>query len=196
MSSRQAQRSDTTRRELLSVARGLFTDEGFASATLDDVVERAGVTKGALYHHFRDKKELFRAVFEELEMEMCNEIIAAAATAGDDVLEQMRRGVQAFLDAAADPAKQRICLVDGPSVLGWETWREIDEQYGYGLTKGILQAAMDAGVIKQRPVEPLAHIMLAALSEAAIQVARSEDPKKATEDMSSTLWALLDSLRT
>jgi len=196
MSSRQAQRSDTTRRELLSVARGLFTDEGFASATLDDVVERAGVTKGALYHHFRDKKELFRAVFEELEMEMCNEIIAAAATAGDDVLEQMRRGVQAFLAAAADPAKQRICLVDGPSVLGWETWREIDEQYGYGLTKGILQAAMDAGVIKQRPVEPLAHIMLAALSEAAIQVARSEDPKKATEDMSSTLWALLDSLRT
>lgn len=195
MSSRQAQRSETTRRELLSVARVLFTDKGFAAATLDDVAERAGVTKGALYHHFRDKKELFRAVFEALEQEMCNEIIAAAATAGDDVLEQMRRGVQAFLGAATDPAKQRICLIDGPSVLGWETWRAIDEQYGFALTKGILEAAMDAGVIKKRPVSPLAHIMLASLSEAAIQVARSDDKAKATEEMSSTLWALLDSLR-
>lgn len=195
MSSRQAQRSETTRRELLSVARDLFTEKGFGPATLDDVAERAGVTKGALYHHFRDKKELFRAVFEALEQEMCNEIIAAAATAGDDVLEQMRRGVQAFLGAATDPAKQRICLIDGPSVLGWETWRQIDEQYGFALTKGILEAAMDAGVIKRRPVDPLAHIMLASLSEAAIQVARSDDQAKATEEMSSTLWALLDSLR-
>jgi AcrR family transcriptional regulator len=196
MSSRQAQRSETTRRELMSVARALYTEKGFASATLDDVAERAGVTKGALYHHFKDKKELFRAVFEELEREMCDEIIAAAATApAGDVLEQMRRGVDAFLSAAADPAKQRICLIDGPSVLGWETWREIDEQYGYGLTKGIIEAAMDAGVLVRRPVEPLAHIMLSALSEAAIQIARADDAKKATEEMSSALWAMIESLR-
>jgi len=196
MSSRQAQRSEATRRELLRVARELFTEKGFADATLDDVAERTGVTKGALYHHFRDKRELFRAVFEELEKEMCDQIVVAAATAGADVWEQMRRGVQAFLGAAADPAQQRICLIDGPSVLGWETWREIDEKYGYGLTKGILEAAMDAGVIQRRPVEPLAHIMLAALSEAALQIARADDPKQATDDMSSTLWALIESLRT
>jgi AcrR family transcriptional regulator len=195
MSSRQAQRSETTRREILRVARELYTEKGFADATLDDVAERTGVTKGALYHHFRDKKELFRAVFEELEQEMCNQIMAAAATAGDDVWEQMRRGVQAFLGAAADPAQQRICLIDGPSVLGWETWRQIDEQYGYGLTKGFLEAAMNAGVIQKRPVEPLAHIMLAALSEAALQIARADDQKKALEEMSATLWALIESLR-
>jgi AcrR family transcriptional regulator len=195
MSSRQAQRSETTRRELMSVARALFTEKGYAGAALDDVAERAGVTKGALYHHFRDKKELFRAVFEELEQEMCNEIIEAAATAAGDVWEQMRRGVDAFLDAASDPAKQRICLIDGPSVLGWDTWRQIDEQYGYALTKGILEAAMEAGVIKRRPADPLAHIVLAALSEAAIQIARSEDQAAAKDEMSSALWALIESLR-
>lgn len=179
----------------MRVARELYTEKGFSEATLDEVAERTGVTKGALYHHFRDKRELFRAVFEELEAEMCDQIVAAAATAGDDVWEQMRRGVQAFLDAAADPAQQRICLIDGPSVLGWDVWREIDEKYGYGLTKGILEAAMDAGVISRRPVEPLARIILAALAEAALQIARAKDKKKATEEMSSTLWALVESLR-
>jgi len=180
----------------LRVARELFTERGYSGTTLDDLVERMGLTKGAFYHHFRDKGELFRAVFEELEKELCDEIVAAAATAGNDVWEQMRRGVEAFLSAAAnDPAKQRVCLIDGPSVLGWQTWREIDEQYGYGLTRGILEAAMDAGVLARRPVEPLARIFLAALSEAALQIARAEDPKKATEEMSSTLWALVESLR-
>jgi AcrR family transcriptional regulator len=195
MSSRQAQRSEATRRELMRVARELYTEKGFSEATLDEVAERTGVTKGALYHHFRDKKELFRAVFEQLDAEMCEKIIAAAATAGDDVWEQMRRGVQAFLEAAADPSLQRVCLIDGPSVLGWQTWRELDDKYGYALTRGILEAAMDAGVIRRRPVEPLARIMLAALSEAALQIARADDPKKAMDEMSSTLWALVESLR-
>lgn len=196
MSSRQAERSETTRRELQRVARELFTERGYGGTTLDDVAERTGVTKGALYHHFRDKLELFRAVFEQCEQEMRDKIVAAAAGAGSDVLEQMRRGVDAFLEAAGDPVQARICLIDGPSVLGWETWREIDEQYGFGLTKGILQAAMDAGVIQRRPVDPLAHIFLAALSEAAIQIARSDDPARAREEMSSALWALVESLRT
>ena len=193
--SRQAERSQTTRRELLHAGRELFTEKGYAGATLDDLSERTGVTKGALYHHFRDKRELFRALFEELEKEMCDEIVAAAATAGADVWEQMRRGVDAFLDATQDPAKQRICLIDGPSVLGWETWRQIDEQYGYGLTKAIIEAAMDAGVIVRRPVEPLAHIFLAALSEAALQIARSDDQLKMKDEMRSTIWALVESLR-
>jgi AcrR family transcriptional regulator len=197
MSNRQAERSETTRRELLRVARELFAERGYEGTTLDEVAERTRLTKGALYHHFRDKRELFRAVFEELEKELCDRIVIAAAGAGPDVWEQMRRGVQAFLDAAAgDPAQQRIVLIDGPSVLGWDTWREIDEQYGFGITKASLQSAMDAGVIKRRPVDPLAHIFLAALSEAAIQIARADDPSRAMDEMSSALWALVESLRT
>jgi AcrR family transcriptional regulator len=193
---KQAERSETTRRELLRVARELFTERGYAGTTLDEVADRTGVTKGALYHHFRDKLELFRAVFEELEKELCDKVVLAAISAGDDVLEQMRLGVQAFLEGARDEAKQRIVLIDGPSVLGWETWREIDEQYGYGITKASIENAMDAGVLKRRPVDPLAHLFLAALSEAAIQIARSDDPDQAMEEMSSALWALIESLRT
>src|SRR5438093_7075167 len=113
--SRQAERSETTRRELLRVARDLFSERGYAGTTLDEVADRTGVTKGALYHHFRDKLQLFRAVFEELEKELCDAVVLAAMSAGDDVLEQMRRGVDAFLDGARDEAKQRIVLIDGPS---------------------------------------------------------------------------------
>jgi AcrR family transcriptional regulator len=193
---KQAERSETTKGELLRVARELFTERGYAGTTLDEVADRAEVTKGALYHHFRDKLELFRGVFEELEKELCDKVVLAAITAGDDVLEQMRRGVQAFLEGARDEAKQRIVLIDGPSVLGWETWREIDEQYGYGITKASIENAMDAGVLKRRPVDPLAHLFLAALSEAAIQIARADDPDQAMEEMSSALWALIESLRT
>src|SRR2546423_2089271 len=97
---KQAERSETTKGDLLRVARELFTERGYAGTTLDEVGDRAEVTKGALYHHFRDKLELFRGVFEELEKELCDKVVLAAITAGDDVLEQMRRGVQAFLQGA------------------------------------------------------------------------------------------------
>lgn len=195
MSTRQAERSESTRRELLRVARQLFTELGYAQAPIEEVAERAGVTKGALYHHFRNKRELFQAVFEELEGELVEKVITAAAAAGDDVWEGMRLGVRAFLEAALDPAAQRIVLIDGPSVLGWETWREIDERYGFALVHGSLEAAMEAGVIRRRPAEPLAHLFLASLSEAALQIARAEDTQQAMEEMFSTVWALLESLR-
>lgn len=195
MSTRQAERSESTRRELLRVARQLFTERGYAQAPIEEVAERAGVTKGALYHHFRNKRELFQAVFEELEGELVEKVITAAAAAGDDVWEGMRLGVRAFLEAALDPAAQRIVLIDGPSVLGWETWREIDERYGFALVHGSLEAATEAGVIRRRPAEPLAHLFLASLSEAALQIARAEDTQQAMEEMFSTVWALLESLR-
>lgn len=192
----QAERSETTRGELLRVARELFTDPGYTQTSLDLVAERAGVTKGALYHHFKNKRELYQAVFEQLEQEMCERIIVAAAAAGDDVWAGMQAGVQAFLATAVDdPATQRIVLIDGPTVLGWETWKEIDDRYGFGLTKASVEQAMAAGVLVQRPAEPIARLFLASLSEAALQIARADDQQKAMEEMSSAIWALVESLR-
>jgi AcrR family transcriptional regulator len=191
----QAERSEATRGELIRVARDLFTDPGYNETSLDVVAERAGVTKGALYHHFKNKRELFQAVFEQLELELCDLIVAAAGKAGTDVLAGLRAGVEAFLRAGVDdPAIQRVVLLDGPTVLGWETWKEIDERYGYGLTKATIELAMEAGVMHKRPAEPLAHLFLASLSEAAIQIARAEDQEQMKEEMSATLWALVDSL--
>ena len=192
----QAERSEATRAGVVRVARELFTDPGFNETSLDVVAERAGVTKGAVYHHFKNKRELFQAVFEQLEVEMCERVITAAAGAGVDVWAGLQAGVTAFLDAGAhDPAIQRIVLLDGPTILGWETWKEIDERYGFGITKGAIEQAMEAGVLAKRPAEPIARLFLASLSEAAIQIARSDDQDKAMDEMSSAIWALVESLR-
>jgi AcrR family transcriptional regulator len=173
----QAQRSAATRQALLASARQLFTERGF-SAAREDIVERAGVTRGALYHHFASKEDLFRAVVELVEEEMLQRI-ASAAMATDDPSEQLRRGCAAFLDAAMDPAVRRIVLLDAPAVLGWQAWREIDARYGLGLVTEGLNAVMAAGQIEPRPVEPLAHLLLAALNEAAMMVASADDPAAA-----------------
>ncbi len=194
MARRQAERSETTRRQLLAVARELFAAQGYSATPIDDVVERAGVTKGALYHHFRTKRDLFRAVFEDIERELV-EAVVIAADGAPDPLEGMRLGVDAFLRAAVSPDVRQIIFVDGPSVLGAETWREIDEQYGFALVKASLEAAMQLGLLQTRPVDPLAHLFLASLSEAAHQIARADDQQKAIAEMSSALWALVESLR-
>jgi AcrR family transcriptional regulator len=192
----QAERSEATRGELIRVARGLFTDPGYSETSLDAVAEQAGVTKGALYHHFKNKRELFQAVFEQLEQEICERVIVAAAGAGGDVWKGLQLGVTEFLDAGVhDPAMQRIVLLDGPTILGWETWKEIDERYGFGLVKASIEQAMDAGVLVKRPSEPIARLFLASLSEAAIWIARADDQQKAMDEMSSAVWALVESLR-
>jgi AcrR family transcriptional regulator len=195
MSRRQADRSEATRRELVRVARELFTEPGYAATSIEDVADRAGVTKGAIYHHFRNKRELFQAGFEEIEQELVAKVIEAAGGAGADAFEALKLGTRAFLEASSDPAAGRIVLLDGPSVLGWETWKEIDDRYGFGLTRASLEVAMEAGVLARRPVDPLAHIFLAALSEAALQIARAPDTERAMKEMTDAVWSMLDSMR-
>ncbi|HYZ90781.1 MAG TPA: TetR/AcrR family transcriptional regulator [Actinomycetota bacterium] len=195
MSRRQAERSEHTRAALVRVARELFTEPGYAATPIEEVAERAGVTKGALYHHFRNKRDLFQAVFEEIEQELVTKVILAAGAAGDDVWKGMRLGVKAFLEASLDASVGRIVLIDGPSVLGWDAWKEIDDRYGFEIVRGSLQAAVDAGIIAKRPVDPLARLFLAALSEAAIQIARAPDQKRAMKEMTDAVQSLLDSMR-
>ena len=132
MTPTKAEQADATRTALSAAARQLFTERGYAATSTTEIVERAGVTRGALYHHFAAKDELFRAVFEQLEGEV-TEHVAHEALTSPDPLEQLRRGTRAYLDACIDPAVQRVVLLDGPSVLGWETWQEIEQRYGYGL---------------------------------------------------------------
>jgi AcrR family transcriptional regulator len=191
---RQSERSAATRRALLDAARALFGQGGYAATGREEIVARAGVTRGALYHHFADKEGLFRAVFEELEQEIGQRILVAAA-AGSDPFEELRLGSQAFLDSALDPAVRRIVLLDAPAVLGWEAWRQVDADHGLGLVAEGLSHAMDAGLIRRRPVQPLAHLLLAALNEAAMMVAAAEDPVLARASVGETVEFLLASLR-
>src|SRR5438874_8508967 len=172
--SSKAQQSEATRRKLLRVGRDLFARRGFAGVATEEIVRRAGVTRGALYHHFRDKRDLFAAVVDEVEQEVM-ERVAVAALSETDAWEQQRAAIGAFLDVCLEPAVQRIVLVDAPSVLGVEAWREIEARYGLGAVSAGLQNVLDAGYIEQQPIEPLAHLLLGALTEGGLLIARADD---------------------
>jgi AcrR family transcriptional regulator len=190
----KAEQADATRSALSAAARQLFTERGYAATSTTEIVEQAGVTRGALYHHFAAKDELFRAVFEQLEGEVTRRVAEEALTSADP-LEQLRRGTRAYLDACIDPAVQRVVLLDGPSVLGWETWQEIEQRYGYGLVVAGVEAAIGAGLISAQPVEPLAHVLFGALTEAGMVVARADEPRTARVDMEAAMDRLLEGLR-
>src|SRR5262249_36575474 len=152
---------------LMAVARELFAERGYAGVGTEEIVQRAGVTRGALYYHFREKKELFRAIYEQMEGELADALGRQLAEGpADDPIALLRTGVRAFLDHCMEPALARIALVDAPSVLGWSEWREMDERYGLGLVMAGLQIGMAAGALRGLPVKPLAQLILGALGEA------------------------------
>jgi AcrR family transcriptional regulator len=186
-------RGDATRRALVRAGRDLFAERGFAAVGTEEIVARAGVTRGALYHHFADKRDLFRAVHEELEQGLVADI-GARIGGIEDPWELMVTGVRAFLDACTDPAVMRIALLDAPAVLGWAEWREIDARYGLGLVSFGLQNAMDGGVLRPQPVRPLAHMLIGAMAEAAMVIANAEDAAAARNEVEPALLALLTGL--
>lgn len=194
MTPRKSEQADATRGALVAAARTLFTERGYAATSTNDIVQRAGVTRGALYHHFAAKSDLFRAVFEQLEDEVTRHV-AHEARAASDPFEQLRLGSRAYLDACLDPAVQRVVLLEGPTVLGWERWQEIEQRYGYGLVAGGVQAAMDDDLVDAQPVGPLAHVLFGALTEAGMVVARADQPELARTEMESAMDRLLDGLR-
>jgi AcrR family transcriptional regulator len=186
----QAERSAATRAALLAAARRLFAEHGYAGTGREEIVRAAGVTRGALYHHYAGKEDLFRAVYEELEHEIMARV-GAAAEASADPAEMLRLGALAYLDAALDPAVQRVVLIDGDAVLGWEVRQEIAGGLALGLVRDALAAAMDAGQIERQPVDSLAPVLLAALHEAALLVARAPDPVAARAEVGVTVERLL-----
>jgi AcrR family transcriptional regulator len=190
----QAERAEATRTALMDAARRLFTERGYDDVGTEEIVRAAGVTRGALYHHFGGKAELLEAVYERLEAESTERV--ARIVLGSELespLEAMRAGIEAFLDECAEPELQRIALHDAPAVLGWDRWRQIAAANGLGLIEASLSAAIEAGELRQLPVKPTAHLLLGALDEAAMLVARSEDPGK-RDEVTVVLLALLDSL--
>ena len=191
---RKAAQSEATRAKLVRAGRKLFGKRGYAGVGTEEIVRAAGVTRGALYHQFADKRELFAAVFEDLEAALIAEAAERVAGAADPV-EALRGGLRGWLEACSRPDVQRIVLVDAPAVLGWEDWRAIGERHGLGVTIAALQAGMDAGTLAPQPVRPLAHVVVGALDEAALYVARAEDPAAAMAETAQVLDRLVDSLR-
>jgi AcrR family transcriptional regulator len=192
--SRKLEQSQATRAALIKTARKLFARVGYAATDIETVARRTRVTRGALYHHFKDKQDLFSAVFD-LEEQKLAQIIGEAAASQPSAWDGMLAGCNAFLDACLDPAVQRIALIDALAVLGWERWREIDTQYNLRLVMGALQAAMDEGIIAPAPIDSLAHMLIGAITEAAIFIAHADDKPAARRAVGANVVQLLSGLR-
>jgi AcrR family transcriptional regulator len=191
----QAERSAETRESLIAAARSLFAAHGFADVALETIVRAAGVTRGALYHHFPDKTELFAAAFEQVEGEVAARMGEAIASADEtDPVEVMRLGARFWLDACADPEIQRIVLVDAPAVLGWTRWTEIGNRYNTGLVRDLLTSAIQTGRIPPQPVEATALTMLGAMREATLYVALAQDHDQARREAGSVIDRLIGAL--
>jgi AcrR family transcriptional regulator len=186
----QAERSRSTRAALVGTARALFAERGYADVPAEEIAVAAGVTRGAVYHHFTDKQGLFRAVFEELEAEVTAEIATAVEDASDQPAA-MAAGLCRFLDVCQRPEVSRIALTDAPAVLGWQTWREIEARHGLGvITRGI-EAARQDGLLLPAPVPLLAQLVLSAVIEAALLITHAADPQATRADAERAVLALL-----
>jgi AcrR family transcriptional regulator len=192
----QAERSESTRAALLSAARVLFAAHGYAGASSEAIVAAAGVSRGALQHHFVDKHSLFLAVYEQVETEVVTATAEAGIAAGhEDPLEALRAGCHAYLDAVLDPAVQRICAIDGPAVLSPDIRNEITDRYALGLVRETVQLAVEQGEIADVPIEPLTRMLLAAVIAAAQFVATAADVIAARVEAGRTVDLLLSNLK-
>jgi AcrR family transcriptional regulator len=188
----QEDRSAATKSALVAAALPLFAAEGYAALRTETIVAAAGVTRGALYHHFADKTALFEAVVEAVEADVTEQLTRQVAASGAvDPIDMMRQAANAWMDACVDPNVARIVLVDGPSVLGWARWREICQRHAFGLVRQLLAQAMDVGRIPSQPIGPLTHLLMGASDEAALYVATATDQDVARREMSEALDQLI-----
>ena len=192
---RKEDQSARTRQALIEAARGLFARHGYAATGTEEIVHAAGVTRGALYHHFVDKRDLFEAVYTDLQNDLRDRIVAAARSDPDaPTRERFRRGVNEYLDHSMEPTVRRIVLIDAPAVLGWERWRAIDSEYALGLLKSVMLKAREEGLLVDGDSDTLAHLMLGVVSEASQVIAGAIDVEAARREVGRDVDHLLGSL--
>jgi AcrR family transcriptional regulator len=177
----------------VGTARRLFAEQGFAATSTEEILAAAEVSRGAMYHHFSSKTELFRAAFEAVEDDLTAEVMTVAATETDPV-RMLATGFATFLDQCLRTEVQRIVMVEGPTVLGWDTWHELDERYAFGSLKAVLQLVAAEGRITDDEVDPWAHLLLGAVMQAGMVVSRSSDPENAKQDMTATFEKIISAL--
>ncbi|HEY1935691.1 MAG TPA: TetR/AcrR family transcriptional regulator [Acetobacteraceae bacterium] len=182
-----------TRGHIVAIATELFTGRGYEATSIETVLETSGVSRGALYHHFESKEALYIAVLEVVEARIAD-TTAAASRGLRDPREALRAGCNAWIDLSRDPAVRQIVLLDAPAVIGWQKWREIDARFAFGQVRAALTNAAKSGRLPLELVDTLAHILLAALLEIALVIARSSDAQAATRRGRAALDVLLDAI--
>ena len=178
---KRAAQGRATRGQLIEVATRLFAEHGYEGTSIEAVLSAAGVSRGALYHHFPGKEALFEAVVVAVSDQVTVDLTAAVSGCTDP-LDAMRTAALAWIGLAADPVIQRVVLVDAPSVLGWERWRDMDGGRTLGTLRAMLKAVSDSGRLPPELVDPISHMILAALDEIVLVVARADDPVAAVAE--------------
>lgn len=189
----RAAQGATTRDALLEAARELFGERGYPGTSIDEVVARAGVTKGAMYHHFHGKEDLFAAVYEQIQRQVSDRVVAKFLE--PDPWEALVVGSNLWIDADLDPSVRRIALRDARAVLGWDAVREVEARFGAVPLRGVLRRAIRKGIIDPQPLRPLALLLMGALSESCLYVADSDDPETARSEVGDLVLRLLTGLR-
>ncbi|MFC5336331.1 TetR/AcrR family transcriptional regulator [Mycobacterium branderi] len=189
-SSLRAQQVAQTRDALVRAGRELFGQKGFRETSVEDLARAAGVTTGALYHHFPTKTALFEAVFEQAHTELITAAVEAAQDASAD-LDELAHGFEAFLDAVLEPHLQRILILDGPAVLGLARYTELDERYAFAVIVEALRAATEAGALRVDDPETVTRLLLGALTRGAMLIANSPDPVRTRHAVAQSMRALL-----
>lgn len=188
-----ADRAEATRAALIAAGRQLFVDKGYFATGTEEIVAAAGVgTRGALYHHFANKEALFLAVFLAVQEQVNSQAPSPEDT--DDALGALRTGLRSYLKSSLTGEVQRILMVDGPAVLGWQRWRELQVQFGLGSIRALLAKAVEQGAVAPQPLDVLSHVLLAAADEAAQFVANASDPRQARDDAIQVVDGLLQRL--
>jgi AcrR family transcriptional regulator len=190
---KRAAQGRATREQLIEVATRLFADNGYEDTSVEDVLAAAGVSRGALYHHFAGKDALFEAVVESVEASVMTALMAAGAEA-PDALSRVKTVVLAWIAMAGDPVIQRVILLDGPSVLGLERWYDPDKQQAFAAMSALLETVADDGHLARELVGPFAHMILGAMDEMAIVVARAPDSAAAIDEARPAIEEMLNRL--
>ncbi len=185
----QAERRAGTIAAILASARREFGRRGFAATTIDDIAARGGVAKGAVYHHFKSKEAIFEQIVEAITAELAAEM-PLAARGGKSMLDGIARGTLAYLTAISQPDTRLILLVDGPAVLGWNKWREIDQRHFGPLMRAPLEHAL-RDRMSQRQIEAVIHLLAGAVTEAAVVCAAADNPRKTARELTVAFRALL-----
>lgn len=179
---------------MIAAARRLFAERGFHGTGTHEIVALAGVTRGALQHHFPRKEELFRAVFEQVEQGLIEKARTADLTKVGEAWAQLSTNFGSFLESATQPEVQRIILIDGPAVLGWADWRNLEAHYGLGIIEQAVSDGIAAQQIRPQNARPLAHLIFAVIEEAALMVANADDPVIARREADIALQTILSAL--
>jgi AcrR family transcriptional regulator len=190
----KAEQTEATTARLIDIARAIFTRDGYGGTATEEIVAQAGVTRGALYHHFGSKEGLFKAVVAAVQADVGTRV-ARSAEGQSELWEQLIAGCDAFLEASLDAQVQRIMLVDAPAVLGWATWREMDAANSMQSLREVLAALMAQGDLPPLPLDALTHLLSGAMNEAAMWIASASAPEQALREAQATLRAWLAALR-